>query len=135
MDFGDILSKWEHNPRHARTVDKDRILAEAETAARLSETESLKSMRPEATIDLHGLTREEAWKALDGFITSCCQRDLRKVLIIHGKGNHPGSDAVLYKMVRSFIETNERLGASGHPGARLGGSGATWVIIKTNKQK
>jgi DNA-nicking Smr family endonuclease len=33
-------------------------------------------------------------------------------------------------MVREFIECDKRLGASGHPDARLGGSGATWVAIK-----
>jgi DNA-nicking Smr family endonuclease len=130
MDFGDILAAWEQNPQHARTVNKDADTKDSE-AFRLAAAQSLKTMRPEATIDLHGMTREEAWTALDSFVSTCCSRDLRKILIVHGKGNHPGSDAALYKMVRDYIECDKRLGASGHPDARLGGSGATWVAIKT----
>jgi DNA-nicking Smr family endonuclease len=128
MDFGDILAAWEQNPQHTRPVNKD---AATETADRLSVTQ-LKAMLPEATIDLHGLTREEAWTALDNFVSACCSRGLRKILIVHGKGNHPGSEAVLYKMVRGFVECDKRLGASGHPDARLGGSGATWAAIKNS---
>jgi DNA-nicking Smr family endonuclease len=128
MNFGDILSAWEQDPQHARTVNKD---AEVATAIeRLSDVQNIKTMRPEATIDLHGMTRDEAWTALDNFVSTCCSRNLRKILIVHGKGNHADSDAVLLKMVNGFIECDKRLGASGHPDARLGGSGATWVAIK-----
>jgi dsDNA-specific endonuclease/ATPase MutS2 len=138
MDFGDILATWEQNPQHVRTVNKDADITEAgvpkdSKALRLSAAQSLKTMHPEASIDLHGLTREEAWTALDNFVSTCCSQDLRKILIVHGKGNHPGSDAVLYKMVREFIECDKRLGVSGHPDARLGGSGATWVAIKRSQ--
>jgi DNA-nicking Smr family endonuclease len=139
MDFGDILATWEQNPHHVRTVNKD---AEEAAAAvpkdskelRMAIAQSLKTMRPEASIDLHGLTREEAWSALDNFVSTCCSRGLQKILIVHGKGNHPGSDAALYKMVRGFIECDKRLGASGHPDARFGGSGATWVGIKRKQE-
>jgi DNA-nicking Smr family endonuclease len=129
MNFGDILSQWEKDPRRSRTVDKDLVVAQAEARR----TENLTSLRPEAHIDLHGFTRDEAWEALDRFISLCCRQNLRKVLIIHGKGNHPGSDAVLSRTVRTFIECDHRLGASGHPNARSGGSGATWVAIKKGR--
>jgi DNA-nicking Smr family endonuclease len=128
MDFGDILSTWEKNPQHMRTVNKD--AETSETTEHMVTVQSLKTMRPEASIDLHGMTRDEAWTALENFVNLCCSQDLRKILIVHGKGNHPGSDAALYKMVRGFIECDKRLGASGHPDARRGGSGATWVAIK-----
>lgn len=84
-----------------------------------------------AKIDLHGLTREEAWSRLDGFIRECSRRNIKKVLIVHGKGNHCENQvSVLSSMVRTFIEVDDRLGASGHPDKKLGGTGATWVIIK-----
>jgi len=54
-------------------------------------------------------------------------------LIVHGKGHHSKERvdvSVLSSMVRTFIELDRRLGASGHPDKRLGGDGATWVIIK-----
>jgi DNA-nicking Smr family endonuclease len=130
MNFGDILSAWEQNPRHVRMVDKD--AEEAEIAERVSLAQNIRAMHPEARIDLHGKTREEAWTALDNFVTRCSAQGLRKILIVHGKGNHPGSDGVLYKMVGGFIECDKRLGASGHPDARHGGNGATWVAIKAH---
>jgi DNA-nicking Smr family endonuclease len=129
MNFGDILSKWEQTPGHARIVNKD---AEADNAAgRRLFAENIREMRPEASIDLHGKTREEAWSDLDGFVSRACAQGLRKILIVHGKGNHPGSDGALAKMVGGFIECDYRLGASGHPDARHGGNGATWVMLKS----
>lgn len=86
-----------------------------------------------ARIDLHGLTRNEAWARLDNFVSDCCRRGLKKILIVHGKGSHSKEKSdvsILSAMVRNFIELDSRLGASGHPDKKLGGSGATWVIIK-----
>jgi DNA-nicking Smr family endonuclease len=129
MNFGDILSQWEKNPQNIPLVDKDAAAAKVKDAQATSQ-QNLKALRPEASIDLHGLIRDEAWAALDTFVSICCRQKLRKILIVHGKGNHPGSEATLAKMVRLFIECDKRLGASGHPDARQGGSGATWAAIK-----
>lgn len=113
------------------TVDKDEVADEAAENQRLQSREYLKELKPEARIDLHGLTRDEAWDRLNVFVGDCKRRGLKKILIIHGKGNHSsGSDPVLGPMVRSFIEEDARLGTSGHPDRNWGGNGATWVIIK-----
>ncbi len=131
----------EDNRRHANpmevwlnrygTVDKDKIADEAREDARLHNREYLKGLRPEAVLDLHGLTRDEAWSRLEAFVGDCSRRGLRKIMIIHGKGNHShGSDPVLGPMVRLFIEQDSRLGLSGHPDRNNGGSGATWVLFK-----
>lgn len=113
------------------TVDKDKISDEAENEAKLHNREYLKRLAPEATIDLHGLTRDEAWGRLEGFVADSVRRGFRKIMIIHGKGNHShGSDPVLGPMVRQFIEQNPKLGTSGHPDRNYGGNGATWVLIK-----
>lgn len=113
------------------TVDKDEIADEAAEEHRLESREYLQSMKPEARIDLHGLTRDEAWDKLNDFVTDSKKRNLKKILIVHGKGNHSnGSDPVLGPMVRTFIEQDSRLGTSGHPDRSWGGNGATWVIIK-----
>ncbi len=116
--------------RRYGTEDKDAEEDARRERERLASREYLKNMPPEARLDLHGLTREEAWVRLDHFIGECCRRGLKKVLIVHGKGNHSGDTPVLNSVVRLFIEQDRRLGASGHPGADSGGKGATWVVIK-----
>lgn len=116
--------------RHG-TVDKDKISEEARRNEKFSNVDYLRSMNPEAVIDLHQLTREEAWTKLQYFVNDCYNRNLKKILIVHGKGIHSaGSDPVLGPMVRLFIEQDKRLGISGHPDRNHGGSGATWVIIR-----
>ncbi len=113
------------------TVDKDKVFDDALENERLNNREYLRQMRPEARIDLHQLTRDEAWSRLNNFVGDCKRRGYRKILIVHGKGIHSsGSDPVLGPMVKLFIEQDSRLGASGHPDKNNGGSGATWVIIK-----
>ena len=113
------------------TVDKDKIAEEVAEEQKLESREFLQNMKPEARLDLHGLTRDEAWDRLSVFVNDCRKRGLKKILIVHGKGNHShGTDPVLGPMVRTFIEQDSRLGASGHPDRSWGGNGATWVILK-----
>ena len=107
--------------RRYGVVDKDAQKEERERKEKLLNREEL---------DLHGLTSEEAEQRLNAFVTECCRRGLRKILIIHGKGNHSETAPVLYGLVRSFIERDYRLGESGHPDRIAGGKGATWVLIK-----
>ena len=118
--------------RRYGTVDKDKIAEEAAEIAKESDRNYLINMQPEAHLDLHGLHQDEAEKRLDSFISECKRRGLKKILIIHGKGNHTkGTDPVLGKVVRGFIEKDSRCGMSGHPKTKYeGGSGATWVIVK-----
>ena len=117
--------------RRYGVTDKDKESEEYEMRTKMESREYLRTMRPEARIDLHGLTRDEAWARLNSFVDDCFRRNLKKILIIHGKGNHShGSDPVLGPMVKTFIEQNKHLGSSGHPDHTMGGSGATWVIIK-----
>ncbi len=116
--------------RRYGVVDKDAQKEERERKEKLLNREELKKLPCEAEIDLHGLTSEEAEQRLNAFVTECCRRGLRKILIIHGKGNHSETAPVLYGLVRSFIERDYRLGESGHPDRTAGGKGATWVLIK-----
>ena len=118
--------------RRYGTIDKDKIAEETEDSNREKDRNYLISMRPEARIDLHGLHKDEAYERLDNFIGECKRRGLKKVMIIHGKGNHTtGTDPVLGELVRLFIERDKRCGMSGHPKTRAeGGNGATWVILK-----
>jgi DNA-nicking Smr family endonuclease len=113
------------------TVDKDKIIEETEAQKKFSDANYLRALAPQASVDLHQLTQDEAWQKLESFVSVCKKRGLKKILIIHGKGNHShGTEPVLGKMVRLFIEQDKRLGISGHPDRNHGGNGATWVVIK-----
>jgi DNA-nicking Smr family endonuclease len=161
MNFGDILDEWDR--RSASVARRSRERAPAETPepsvppnplalwlgtrgvfdkdAALGEEISaperrrrLLRKRPDGTIDLHGLTKEEAWTALEDFFRAARQQGFEKLLIIHGKGNHSGGDAVLREISRRFIERCSFAGASGAADSRWGGSGATWVLLKNPEQ-
>lgn len=111
--------------------DKDKSLEHSERQKRMQSREYVKSLPVDAAVDLHGMSRNEAWSRLDNFVRECVRRKFRKIMIIHGKGNHSASnDPVLGELVRLFVEKNPSLGASGHPGREQGGTCATWVLIK-----
>ena len=116
--------------RRYGVVDKDAVAEKAAEQEKQKDRAWLLDMPYEAQIDLHGLTAEEASVRLDQFVSECYKRGIRKVLIIHGKGNHSEDTPVLSGMVRSFIERDYRLGESGHPDKKDGGKGATWVILR-----
>lgn len=96
----------------------------------LAEKRRLKTMRPQAEIDLHGMTLEEAYSALITFLEDAVRRKYKKVLIIHGKGNHSQDGPVLARFVQKFLEAHTHAGETGHPKGRDGGTGSTWVILK-----
>lgn len=118
--------------RRYGTIDKDKLAEEQYERTKEQDRNYILNMKPEARLDLHGLHQDEARVKLDSFITDCCRKGLRKVIIIHGKGiQTTGTDPVLGELVRKFIEHDKRCGSSGHPKTKQeGGSGATWVILK-----
>ena len=162
MDFGDILEQWdsmETKKANSKQINRDssqntqkanpmdiwlRRYGVQDKDANSSEQEKstlprggYKNLPIEGKIDLHGLTKEEAWEALKIFINDSVAKGKRKLLIVHGKGNHrleSQNICPLAETVRLFIETDSRLGASGHPENKQGGKGATWVIIKKKKR-
>ena len=97
---------------------------------RAEQRRRLKAMQPEAKLDLHGLTQEEAEHSLDSFFRECRQKGLRKILIVHGKGLHSEGQPVLFSVVRSYLERNPFAGDFGQGAKEDGGSGALWVILK-----
>ncbi len=111
-------------------VDKDRLVKDYEMSKAVHSHTAAKNVPIDATIDLHNFTQDDAWNHLDIFVKSAKQKGFKKILIIHGKGIHSDDDPVLGRMVGLFIEQSSMLGASGHPKAALGGSGATWVMVK-----
>jgi DNA-nicking Smr family endonuclease len=132
MDFAQILDQWDKNS--GPIYDKDAELAiRCESSA--SRRRRLLRKSPDASINLHGFTRDEAWNALDSFFNDANTKGLEKLLVIHGKGNHTvteGQEAVLKKTVRDFIERCPFAGENGNSSGSSGGSGSTWVLLKMN---
>jgi DNA-nicking Smr family endonuclease len=154
MDFGAILDKWESRNTggpSGRSSGNDAISAEAwgragtmslPIRARGAEGERsyrenaqekrrrLRNKKPDAQLDIHGKTRDEAWQALEVFFDDSKARGLEKVMVIHGKGNHSTGEAVLKRVVMDFIEHCPFAGESGKGKASAGGEGVTWVLLK-----
>ena len=103
---------------------------ETGAGANFAEKRKLRTMRPQAEIDLHGMTLEESYAALVAFFDDAVQKSYKKILIIHGKGNHSENGPVLARFVQKFLESHAHAGETGHPKGRDGGTGSTWVILK-----
>ena len=130
VNFGDILDKWEREkPPVSQIHDKD---AETENVSRNSAEyrRYLHSKKPDAVLDIHGLSRDEAWLSLENFFDMAKASGFEKLRIIHGKGNHSTDEAILGRTVRDFIERCSNAGESGYEKAAAGGTGATWVLLK-----
>lgn len=76
-------------------------------------------------IDLHGMTLEQARRAVDGFLKQAAGRGLRKVLIIHGKGG-----GVLKTGVARYLEGHPLAGRRQPAKTADGGSGALVVLLR-----
>jgi DNA-nicking Smr family endonuclease len=111
--------------------DKDAESGEAAgDAERSREARRLAALKPEAALDLHGMTGEEAESAIAVFLDSSSRMGLEKVLLIHGKGLHSAGMPVLKKAARRALEAHPLAGRFGEADRTDGGSGALWVLIR-----
>jgi DNA-nicking Smr family endonuclease len=102
----------------------------AEPRRRNHEQSNHRTLEPQASLDLHGMTSREAEQALENFVLECRRSGLRKVLIVHGKGHHSQGEPVLQGVVRRYLEKSPYTGAFGPADRRHGGRGATWVVVR-----
>ena len=95
------------------------------------------------SLDLHGLTLDEANKKVECFINDCFDQKVSKVIIVTGKGLHSQNDkdpyisekfGILKNSVPDFIKNNLSLMAKikSITSAEIsdGGSGAFYVFLK-----
>ena len=145
MDFGKILDQWDKQagPVYDKDAESSYLTADFTDKRIFSASRRKRLLRknPEAVIDLHGFTRDEAWKALSVFFDDAKNKGFEKVLVIHGKGNHYGKSngtgeirssepGILKKLVRDFIEQCPFAGESGYSSGNAGGEGSSWVLLK-----
>lgn len=100
-------------------------------------------LRPEARIDLHGMTLSEAHPALQGFILGSAQLQRRLILVITGKGK-PKSDFNPMPEVQGVLRRNVPIWLAQAPLSgvileaipahkRHGGEGAIYVYLRKHR--
>ena len=94
-------------------------------------------MRPEARLDLHGMTQDEAHRALTAFLEGAQTASRRAVRVITGKGLRPGGGiGVLRAAVPRWLNeapNRRRLLAFSQARPKDGGEGALYVLLKKKK--
>jgi DNA-nicking Smr family endonuclease len=85
------------------------------------------------SLDLHGNNTDAARKLLQAFLHEATERNLRCVLVIHGKGlNSQSGEAVLRKLTRHWLTQHQQVLGYCDAQPRNGGSGAALVLLKSN---
>ena len=94
----------------------------------------------EARLDLHGMTREEAHRALDDFLTHAAGMGQRCVLVITGKGRSRGATDETGGVLRAAVPRwlNEspnrgRLLAFAPARPQHGGGGALYLLLRRRR--
>lgn len=91
----------------------------------------------EAVIDLHGMTREQAYDALLAKVRGCIRQQVRILLVITGKGTRTGGAGVLRETLPRWLEDGplaDAVLAAQTATAQHGGSGAFYLLLKQQKK-
>ncbi len=85
----------------------------------------------EATLDLHGLNREQARLQLVDFLRRCTARQVQCARIIHGRGlSSPQGEPVLKQMTRHWLRQHADVLAFVEARPEDGGAGAVVVLLR-----
>ena len=84
---------------------------------------------PDATLDLHGLTVEEALSQLRSFVMGCKLKGCYLAKIIHGKGLHSQGEAKLRVLVNDYLNGEAKNMISSWQIAPLNQGGEGAVIL------
>jgi len=84
----------------------------------------------EHTLDLHGLTVEQARAELSTFLGECETAGVRHAIIIHGKGFRSKDKPVIKPMVNRWLRTVDNVLAFHSAQPADGGGGAVYVLLK-----
>src|ERR1700676_1579460 len=90
----------------------------------------------EARLDLHGLTQEEAHRALTRFIRRAHEDGARMVLVITGKGGLGGGKGVLRDAVPRWLNESglrPRVLSCAWAQPKDGGAGALYVLLRRQR--
>ncbi len=84
----------------------------------------------EQTLDLHGLTVEQARGELLEFLGECEAAGVRHAIIVHGKGFRSKDKPVIKPMVNRWLRAADNVLAFHSAQPKDGGSGAVYVLLK-----
>ena len=88
----------------------------------------------EQGLDLHGYTVESARDEVSRFIRDAQRQQARCVLIVHGKAfSQPGQSAVLKSCINDWLRQMHAVLAFSSAQPKDGGTGAVYVLLKTEK--
>ncbi len=131
--FASILSEYEGSDNKEKTFEEYiREKEESDDRKRSTLTISkLRTMPPQATLDLHGDTAREAEEEVRRFLSECSANGLRKISIITGKGLHSEDGVgVLRETVLKVLDDSALVSERANAPLSAGGSGALWIILK-----
>jgi DNA-nicking Smr family endonuclease len=84
-------------------------------------------------IDLHGYTQKQAIAALGEFFRRAVSAEFKLLVIIHGKGNRSGSEAILRPLVRHWLAQQSSILGWCPAQPKHGGEGASYVYLRVRK--
>ena len=93
----------------------------------------LRQLKIDGRLDMHGMTMNQAYVALEGFLIRAQERGLKIVLIITGKGSLSSENTLRHQVPRWIKETALRHLVSGfHSPAKPedGGQGACYIGVR-----
>lgn len=82
------------------------------------------------TLDLHGMTGDEAKTRLIAFLQNAFREETRAFLLIHGKGGRDGKPPVLKNLVNHWLRQIPEVLSFHSAKPKDGGSGALYVLLK-----
>jgi DNA-nicking Smr family endonuclease len=115
-------------------VDNEEVLSFCKSGIQKSVFKKLRtgSYRISDELDLHGSTLKQAKKILLYYLQEAVQFEGCCVRIIHGKGHRSGNNKpVLKTHVNHWLSEHERVLAFHSAKAKDGGTGAVYVLLKT----
>ncbi len=123
-------------PRSAPAMPELRSGRAVDLDARTMERLRRGRLRPEARLDLHGMTQDEAHRALGGFIAASRNAGRRCVIVITGRGRAKLGGGVLREQAPRWLNLQPTRGdilgfAEAQP--KDGGAGALYVLLKKKR--
>ena len=87
----------------------------------------------EHSLDLHGLTVQQARAELITFLNECELTNIRHAIIVHGKGFGSNGKPVIKPMINRWLPQVKNVLAFHSAQPKDGGSGAVYVLLKKTK--
>lgn len=87
------------------------------------------------TLDLHGLTIDQARAELIAFLNECESANIQHALIVHGKGFGSNGKPVIKPMINRWLPQVANVLAFHSAQAKDGGNGAVYVLLKRVKHE